>query len=113
MDTANKQTQIQFLPNNAHIKLDEQLKISCEGEISKLELQEALKTQKNNKSPGIDGLPYEFYKTFWNNISDIFLKSLNYSYQHNSLSINQRRCVISYLDNWRPITLLCCDYKLL
>ena len=34
------------MPNNAHIKLDEQLKISCEGEISNLELQEALKTQK-------------------------------------------------------------------
>ena len=123
MDTANKQTQIQFMPNNAHIKLDEQLKISCEGEISKLELQEALKNTKNNKSPGIDGLPYEFYKKFWHNISDIFLKSLNYSYQHNSLSINQRRGVISllpkgnkdihYLDNWRPITLLCCDYKLI
>ena len=46
MDTANKRTQIQFMPNNAHIKLDEQLKISCKGEISKLELQEALKNTK-------------------------------------------------------------------
>ena len=28
------------------------------------ELGEALKNSKNNKSPGIDGFPYEFFKVF-------------------------------------------------
>ena len=123
MDTVSSQIKNDFLPHVHHTKLSEDMKDSCEGEISKLELQEALKTTKNNKAPGIDGLPYEFYKIFWHKLSDTFMKSINYSYQHGALSINQRRGVISllpkgnkdthYLDNWRPITLLCCDYKLI
>lgn len=85
-------------------------------------MSEALKNTKNNKSPGLDGIPYEFYKFFWNDIGEYLLASLNYSYEQGQLSINQRQGVISllpkgkkdtlYLTNWRPITLLCTDYKL-
>ena len=55
-------------------------------------------------------------------VCTLILDSLNYSYAHGLLSINQRRGVISLLPkgnkdileltNWRPITLLCTDYKL-
>ena len=34
-----------------------------------------------NKTPGSDGLPVEFYKVFWNDISDLFLNSINYAYR--------------------------------
>ena len=33
-----------------------------------LDMELAIKGMKNNKSPGTDGLPVEFYKTFWNKI---------------------------------------------
>ena len=41
--------------NQKHI---EQIKIT--------EIQEALQTMENGKSPGIDGIPVEFYKEFFN-----------------------------------------------
>ena len=112
-----------FIPVESHIRLNDKLKNTCEGIMTKEELFDALSNTKNNKSPGIDGIPYEFYKVFWDDISDHLLDSINYSYYQGQLSINQRRGVISllpkgnkdtlYLNNWRPITLLCTDYKLL
>ena len=48
--------------------------------------------------------------------------SLNYAYQKGQLSVSQKRGVIKlipkkdtepyYVKNWRPITLLNCDYKI-
>ena len=61
VDTNIKQD---FLPEISHIKLTDELKHTCEGMITDDELTEALKLTKNNKSPGIDGIPYEFYKIF-------------------------------------------------
>ena len=37
----------------------------CEGEITVSECQLALNSFKNNKSPSLDELPYEFYQSFW------------------------------------------------
>ena len=96
--------------------------LSCEGELLRTEILAALKQTKNNKSPGIDGIPVEFYKMFWHDISGHMLEALNYTYRKGEMSVNHRRGVISllpkkdrdttYVKNWRPITLLCCDYKL-
>ena len=75
-----------------------------------------------NKTPGSDGLPAEFYKVFWNDISDLFLNSINYAYRSSQLSVTQRRGIIklipkkdaepNLIKNWRPISLLNCDYKI-
>lgn len=50
--------------------LSEGQKQSCEGEISLEELKSVLNSFQNNKSPGNDGLPVEFYKTCWNLINE-------------------------------------------
>ena len=34
------------------------------------ELEETLKKCKNNKSPGLDGFPYELYKVTWSVIKE-------------------------------------------
>ena len=75
-----------------------------------------------NKTPGSDGLPVEFYKVFWSDISDVLLNALNYAYYKGQLSVKQKRGVIKlipkkdaepyYVKNWGPITLLNCDYKI-
>ena len=36
----------------------------CNQEITVAEIEKAIKSFENNKSPGNDGLPVEFYKTF-------------------------------------------------
>jgi hypothetical protein len=43
-----------------------------EGPITETEVLEALKTTQNGKSPGSDGLGFEFYKVFWNDIKQKF-----------------------------------------
>ena len=72
-------------------------------------------------APGLDGLPMEFYLKFWNVLGSDLVNVLNSCFDSGSLSLSQRRGVISLsfkkgdrLDprNWRPITLLNVDYKL-
>lgn len=74
------------------------------------------------KTPEIDGLPDEFYKTFWDDLAPCLIASLNYAYEAGTLSVSQRRRVINlipkkdanphFIKNWRPLTLLNCDYKI-
>ena len=102
--------------------LSDEKRVSCEGLITRNELLTALKQTPNNKSPGIDGIPSDFYKVFWNDIAQYLVNALNRAFQLGELSVNHRRGIISlipkkgkdsaFLKNWRPITLLCCDYKL-
>ena len=48
--------------------LDETQKRSCEGTITESEQLKSLKSFKNGKTPGTDGLTAEFHKYFWCNI---------------------------------------------
>ena len=54
--------------------------LNCEGIISKDECDSAIRTFKNGKSPGTDGLPAEFYKMFWNDVIDLVIDSYQYIY---------------------------------
>ena len=50
--------------NNSGIRVPEDIKMEQEKQISEEDLKVAIKTMKNNKSPGQDGLPVDFYKVF-------------------------------------------------
>ena len=102
--------------------LDEQEANLLEGEITESECKNALKNMKLNKSPGSDGLPIEFYITFWENINTMLIESINSAYQNGELSASQKMGILSLifkkgdktlLENWRPISLLNTDYKIL
>ena len=56
-------------------KLSEIDKNFCEGKISDDECYKLLDGFQNNKTPGNDGIPIEFYKKFWFFISDPFICS--------------------------------------
>ncbi len=70
-----------------------------------------------------DGLPCEFYKFFWPKIKDVLYNALKHAYEKGELHISARRGVITlipkkdkdinYIKNWRPLTLLNCDYKII
>ena len=73
-------------------------------------------------TPGSDRIPAEFYKMFWNDISEHLVTLINHAYQKEQFSVTQRRGMIKLIPkqdaepflikNWRPITLLNCDYKI-
>ena len=53
-------------------KLTDEESQLLEGPLTEEELYRALQSCKNNKSPGSDGFPAEFYKTFWNEVKYFF-----------------------------------------
>ena len=76
----------------------------------------------SENSSGTDGLPSEFYKVFWEEIGESLTSALNFSFEIGQLPISQRRGIIklipkkdadpNLIKNWRPLTLLNCDYKI-
>ena len=100
--------------------LDQQI---CDSPIKLDEIAEAIKTLKNDKSPGNDGFTTNFYKFFWPDIKLLLYDSFKYSFETKMLSDNQRRGILNlipkpnkdlrYLKNWRPISILNTDYKIL
>ncbi|CAM4532782.1 unnamed protein product [Caretta caretta] len=85
------------------------------------EFSEALRHMPTNKSPGMDGLTVEFYCAFWDilgpDLATVWAKSL----QDGVLPLSCRRAVLALLlkkgdlhdlQNWRPVSLLSTDYKI-
>jgi len=101
--------------------LDECDRELCEGVLDVRECTQAIKSMKKNKSPGSDGLPIEFYVTFWDDLKEIVVDVLNVSHGRGQMSTSQRRAIITLmfkkgdselLQNWRPVSLLNSDYKI-
>ena len=75
----------------------------------------ALKDFSHNKSPGNNGPTKEFYETFWEELKQPFMNSLNQAKVSKKLVISQRKTVIKLLEkkgkdkhllgNYRPISL--------
>jgi hypothetical protein len=77
---------------------------------------------KLNKSPGLDGLTVEFYRVFWNKLKYILTDVLNKGNDEKCLTYSQRTSILTLLfkkgdylnlDNYRPISLLNVDLKIL
>ena len=94
----------------------------CESEITGAEIDKIIKTLKLNKSPGEDGLTAEFYHKFWPIFREEFIQVVKEIESSGSLCDSQYKGVISLIykqgdrdliKNWRPITLLNIDYKII
>lgn len=95
----------------------------CDGDIQIEEIMTAIKQSQPNKSPGSDGLTSEFYKTFANILAPILLKVYTWLEEKKEVpeSIVTGIITVLYknkgsqlkLENFRPLTLLNTDYKIL
>ena len=83
---------------------------------------------KNQESPGIDGLPIEYYKEFYEYLKDDLSQLFNnilFTEKQSLKTMNQEVITLipkkNYINdpdlndvkNWRPVSLLCLDYKIL
>ena len=103
-------------------KVPDDFAIHKTGLITINELSNSLSRMQNNKTPGSDGFPAEFFKVFWIKMKYHVLNSINESYERGQLSSTMRQCIISslpkgdkprqFLSNWRPVSLLNVTYKL-
>ena len=118
----DKKEQENFI-ENIHRTLPEKDKNELEKELTEKELEEALKQAENEKTLGCDGIPYEFYKSFWTVLGEDLYQAMVHNLNNKkALTVSQRTSIIALLfkgkdknllKNWRPISLLCTDYKIL
>ena len=95
----------------------------CEGHLSLAELAASARGLSLGKSPGPDGFSTEFYCRFWDSLGPLLLKVANECFDDGSLCdsmkgsatrlIYKKRGNIKDLKNWRPISLLNVDYKII
>ena len=52
---------------------------------------------KSNKSPGLDGIPVEFYKAFWPKIGQFLLEVYNDILRNGELTNSQQKAVITLI----------------
>ena len=103
--------------------LSEDQKNICDGKISAEKCYRLFVSFDNSKTPGNDGIPVEFYKIFWPGISDSFMDCINESFEKGEMSSSQKQAIItliekkeknrSVLENWRPISLVNVDTKIM
>lgn len=53
-----------------------------------------MKSIKNNKTVGNDGLTKQFYESFWDELKILLMESVNRAFHTKTLSILQRQAVI-------------------
>ena len=92
------QNDTNFFPKREHESaFHDHEQTACEGALTEKECLEALEDMGTEKTPGTDGLPAEFYKVFWNDISAILIRALNYAYETGQVSVTQRRGIITLI----------------
>lgn len=97
--------------------------ISCDGDIQLSEVKGAIATLNRSKSPGADGLSAEFYQCFSNLLAPILCRLFTVMQEEKRCADSFLRGVITLvfknkgdrydLANYRPISLLNVDYKIL
>ena len=75
-DSLNMQIQTKIV-NDLDLSVSDLEREQCKGLFTKEELSAALKGLQTGKSPGSDGLPFEFYSAFWDLLCDPLLSVLN------------------------------------
>ena len=90
--------------------------------ITKQEVKAAVLAMAKNKAPGSDGIPCEFYVSFWDLIESHFIEMFQEVLASGCITKSQGRALIrlipkfrgaSSIKDFRPISLLNTDYKIM
>jgi len=95
----------------------------CESEITELEIGIAIDQLKNSKSPGIDGIPVDFYKVFKDVLCPILNELFIDIFRKENLTNSMKKGMVKIiykkkgdkrdLKNYRPLSMLNTEYKIL
>ena len=92
------------------------------GEITQNEIREAISQLSKAKAPGPDGLASELFLACTEELVDLLTHALNdgirlgkmhRSFYHGVISLIYKKGSSNHLDNWRHVTLMNIDYKIL
>jgi Reverse transcriptase (RNA-dependent DNA polymerase) len=85
------------------------------------ELRKALENSNMESAAGWDGISYLFINKYWDLIGEVLTKAANEGIRVGEFSSNFRTGIIriipkkgdcNKIEDWRPITLLSCSYKI-
>ena len=118
-DDNDLDTWVTKLPTDV-LKLNSDLDLPFDAD----ELDSLLSKTITKKSPGLDGLPYEFYTIFkdqlsvtlleiYNAILDGIIHPADMDFNHSVTILLPKKGDTKSLDNWRPLSLSNCDGKIL
>lgn len=103
--------------------ISENSKEECEAKLLCSEMTNAVNSVRLRKSPGSDGLTVEFYLCFWDLIKDHLLLMYNECIDKQEMTTTMKQGLITLIpkpgkdpliiENWRPVSLLNIDYKIL
>ena len=111
-----------WLIDHLNSKLSANSRENLEKDLTEEEFKTSIKEMQNGKSPGIDGIPKEFYQKFWSLIKNKFIEVTKQILIFQKMTKTQQEAVLKLLykkdekddlKNWRPISLLCADYKII
>ena len=120
-EKVNTSTQEKLL-RNVKTKLSKEKQTELDKPITAKEIEKAIQYLQKGKSPGLDGIPVEFYKEYWYKIKDLFIPYVN-DVKNRGLSNCKNVSVtklaykktgeIYLLTNYRPISLINTDVKII
>ena len=109
--------------NNTDIMVPTEIRKDQDEQITVEHLVSAIKGMNNEKTPGQDGIPVDFYKVFWVQIQNPFIEMVKECYEIGKMHESARKGILNlipkankdtrYIKNLRPITLLNTDYKII
>ena len=120
-NTVNTTTQDKLL-KNINKKITLEAKRNLDSPLTVEELKNAVFQMTKGKSPGLDGIPVEFYQEYWEIIKDLYFDFI-LSIKRNGIPggknmnilklIYKQKGEIYLLQNYRPISLINVDIKIL
>ena len=113
-----------FCQNLKVPQVSEEDKHICDENITESEVLNAINKMRCGSSPGVDSIPLEIYKQFWEVLKTPLIECYNHSFENGALSPSQNQGVLSlihkgkelereYIKNWRPIAITNVDYKII
>ena len=120
-DNVNEKAQEKLL-RNVKTKLSKEAKSDLDKPFTAEEVFKAIQKLQSGKSPGLDGFPIEFYKTYWHLIENLFMAYVNEVLENgisNSRNVSVIKLIykktgeIFLLTNYRPISLINTDVKII
>lgn len=123
-EKTTSQEDIDSFLNNINLpQLNKEQIDTTDSPLTDKELSTALNLMPNNKSPGPDGFPAEFYKHFWSILAPLFNRLITEIKQNSKMPPNMNTATISLLlkpnkdptqpASYRPISLLNVDTKII
>ena len=120
--TSNPEAKFTLI-NRGNKILTEAERNELDADITVDELKKAVDHFKVDKTPGVDRLSPALYQKFWEHLGEMLHSAYMESYKQERLFMSARHGILSLIPkknrnmllikNWRPLTMLTVDYKIL